>query len=38
MFPVMWAHTDLPLGPLLDTLIQLALERHERDAKLQTSR
>ena len=38
MFPVMWAHTDLPLGPLLDTLIQLALDRHERDAKLQTSR
>jgi D-alanine-D-alanine ligase len=38
MFPVMWAHTDLPLGPLVDTLIQLALDRHERDAKLQTSR
>jgi len=38
MFPVMWAHTDLPLGDLVDTLIQLALDRHERDAQLQTSR
>jgi D-alanine-D-alanine ligase len=38
MFPVMWAHTDLPLGALLDTLIQLALDRHERDARLQTTR
>jgi D-alanine-D-alanine ligase len=38
MFPVMWEHADLPLGDLVDTLIQLALDRHERDARLQTSR
>ena len=38
MFPVMWEHAGLPIGALLDTLIQLALDRHARDARLQTSR
>ena len=38
MFPVMWDHSGLPIGDLLDTLIQLALDRHTRDARLQTSR
>lgn len=38
MFPVMWAHTGLPIGGLVDTLIDLALDRHARDARLKTSR
>lgn len=38
MFPVMWAHSGLPLGELVDTLLRLALERHARDARLRTSR
>lgn len=38
MFPVMWEHSGLPLGDLVDTLIQLALDRHTRDARLKTTR
>lgn len=38
MFPVMWEHSGLPLGALVDTLIQLALDRHARDARLKTTR
>ncbi len=38
MFPVMWDAAGLPLGELVDTLIQLALDRHARDARLKTSR
>ncbi len=38
MYPVMWAHTGLPFGQLLDTLLGLALDRHARDARLKTTR
>jgi D-alanine-D-alanine ligase len=38
MFPVMWDHTGLPIGALLDTLLTLALDRHARDAKIKTTR
>ena len=38
MYPVMWAHTGLPYGDLVDTLIQLALDRHARNARLKTTR
>jgi len=38
MYPVMWEHTGLPIGALVDRLIQLALERHERDGKIKTTR
>ncbi|MEP0546742.1 MAG: D-alanine--D-alanine ligase family protein [Rhodothermales bacterium] len=38
MFPVMWDHTGLPIGALLDTLLTLALDRHARDARLKTTR
>ncbi|HYE95358.1 MAG TPA: D-alanine--D-alanine ligase family protein [Rubricoccaceae bacterium] len=38
MFPVMWAHTGMPIGELVDTLIALALDRHARDARLKTTR
>ena len=38
LFPVMWEHTGLPLGDLVDALIQLALDRHARDARLKTTR
>ena len=38
MYPVMWAHTGLPFGPLVDELVRLALERHARDARIKTTR
>jgi D-alanine-D-alanine ligase len=38
MYPVMWAHGGLDLGALVGRLIDLALERHRRDAALQTTR
>ena len=38
MYPLMWEHTGLPIGALVDRLIQLALERHERDSRIRTSR
>jgi D-alanine-D-alanine ligase len=37
MFPVMWEHTGLPLGDLVDTLIQLALDRYERNSHSKTT-
>ena len=38
MYPVMWAETGLPYGALVDALIQLALDRHARNARLKTTR
>ena len=38
MYPVMWAHAGLELPALLDRLIELAIARHDRDARLRTSR
>lgn len=38
MYPVMWEHEGLPAEQLADTLIQLALDRHARDARLKTTR
>ncbi len=38
MYPVMWAETGVPYGALVDTLVQLALDRHARDARLKTTR
>ena len=38
MFPVMWEHAGLPLDDLVDALIELALDRHARDARLRTTR
>jgi D-alanine-D-alanine ligase len=38
MFPVLWEHTGMSQPELVDRLIQLALERHERDKNLKTSR
>ncbi len=38
MYPVMMQHTGLAFGPLVDRLIQLALDRHARDARLLTTR
>ncbi len=38
MFPVMWEHAGMPIGDLVDTLLQLALDRHARDARLRTTR
>src|SRR5690606_9290105 len=32
MYPVMWQETGLPYPALVDDLIQLALDRHARDA------
>ena len=36
MFPMMWEASGLPYPALLDQLIELALERHARRAKLET--
>ena len=38
MYPVMWAHSGLDLAELLDRLIELALERHQRNGQLLTVR
>ena len=38
MYPVMWAHAGLDLGALVGRLLDLALERHRRDAALKTTR
>jgi D-alanine-D-alanine ligase len=37
MYPKLWEATGLVYPDLLDTLIQLAVERHTRRAKLETS-
>ena len=36
MYPKLWEATGLPYLALLDRLIELALERHDRRAKLET--
>jgi D-alanine-D-alanine ligase len=36
-YPKMWAASGLPLTELLDCLIDLALERHEKHARLKTT-
>ncbi|HLA64018.1 MAG TPA: D-alanine--D-alanine ligase family protein [Rhodothermales bacterium] len=38
MFPVMWEHAGLPIGPLVSALLGYALDRHARDARLKTTR
>ena len=38
MYPVMWAHNGLTLDALVDRLIELAIERHQRDAHVLTTR
>ena len=38
MFPVMWEHEGMSSGELVDTLLQLAFDRHKRDARLKTTR
>ncbi len=37
MFPLMWAASGLPYPALLDRMIELAIERHERRSRLETS-
>lgn len=36
MYPKLWEATDLPYPKLLDRLIELALERHDHQSKLET--
>ncbi len=38
MFPKMWEHAGLPMSRLVDRLIELALERHERKKQLRYAR
>jgi D-alanine-D-alanine ligase len=38
MYPKMWEATGLPYGELIDELVRLALERHERRSRLSTKR
>ena len=38
MYPVMWEHEGIALAALVDRLIELAMERHQRDAHLLTTR
>ena len=38
MYPKMWEHCGLPMPKLLDRLIELAMERHERRESLRYSR
>ena len=37
MFPLLWEASGIPPRKLVDTLIELAIERFKRDAKLKTS-
>ncbi|HPK00175.1 MAG TPA: D-alanine--D-alanine ligase [Candidatus Hydrogenedentes bacterium] len=37
MYPKLWEASGLPYGKLVERLIDLALERHEREQRLQTS-
>lgn len=37
MYPKLWEHTGVPYPELIDRLVGLALERHERDKNLKTS-
>jgi D-alanine-D-alanine ligase len=36
MYPKLWEASGVPLGALLDELVRLALERHERRGRLLT--
>jgi D-alanine-D-alanine ligase len=38
MYPKLWAASGLPYGELIDELVRLALERHERRSRLSTKR
>ncbi len=38
MYPKLWAASGLPYGQLIDELIELALERHERRGRFSTKR
>jgi D-alanine-D-alanine ligase len=38
MYPVMWEATGLPYAELIDELVRLAVERHERRSRLSTKR
>lgn len=38
MYPVMWAHSGLDNEALVDRLVQLAVDRHTRDAAIKTTR
>ena len=38
MYPKLWEATGLPYGDLIDELVQLALDRHERRSRLSTKR
>jgi len=38
MYPKLWEATGVPYTELIDKLIELAIERHERDANLKTGR
>ena len=38
MYPQLWGATGVSYGDLIDKLIKLAIERHTRESKLQTSR
>jgi len=37
MYPKLWQATGIGYADLIDRLIQLAIERHERDGKLKTT-
>jgi len=36
MYPMLWEHSGLPYPALIDELVQLALERHERRSRFST--
>jgi D-alanine-D-alanine ligase len=38
MYPKLWEASDVPYSELIDRLISLAIERHERDSALRTKR
>ncbi|HWO07676.1 MAG TPA: D-alanine--D-alanine ligase family protein [Candidatus Paceibacterota bacterium] len=38
MYPKMWEEWGMPYPKLIDTLIRLAIERHEKEKRLKTSR
>lgn len=38
MYPKLWEATGLPYGQLIDKLVRLALDRHERRSRLSTKR
>ncbi len=38
MFPKLWAASGLPYGALIDELVRLAIERHQRRSRFETDR